>query len=423
MSIHAHHGMVADMKSVPDTAAQKQFLPYGRQDITPEDVQSVVRVLESDLITQGPSVPLLEKAIAAEVGAREAVVVSSGTAALHCAMLALGVGTGDWVVTSPNSFLATANCARYVGAEVAFADVTPTTGLIDPESLRKVCADKPAGTVKAIIPVHFAGQPADLDAVGSVAKEFGAAVVSDGCHALGARIRQNGGQYAIGGDAASLMTAFSFHPVKHVAMGEGGAITTNDPSLAAKLRLFRNHGMRREDIVNTAEGLDVDGEPNPWYYEMHEPGYNFRVTEMQAALGLSQLRRLKTSVRRRNEIAYFYTDYIFENFDTKVLHPLDRRTDAFNAYHLFVLLIDFRSFGTTRARVMKRLRAAGIGTQVHYIPLFLQPYYAERYALNAEDFPGMTAYYRQAISIPMYPKLTEADCTRVMRELKAALGR
>ncbi len=352
----------------------------------------------------------------------DAVVVSNGTAALHCALMALGIGRGDWVITSPNSFLATANCARYVGAEVAFADVNPATGLIDPESLRQVCAIKPAGTIKAIIPVHFAGQPADLDAVSSIAKEFGAAVVSDGCHALGARIRQNGGQYAIGGDAVSSMTAFSFHPVKHVAMGEGGAITTNDASLADKLRLCRNHGMRKDGILNTAEGLDPDGVPNPWYYEMHEPGYNFRVTEMQAALGLSQLRRLKTSVRRRNEIAYFYTDYIFENFDINMIRPLDRRNDAFNAYHLFVLLVNFDHFRIKRSRVMQRLRAAGIGTQVHYIPLFMQPYYAERYGLKPDDYPGMMSYYRQSLTIPMYPNLTELDCTRVMRELKAALG-
>jgi UDP-4-amino-4,6-dideoxy-N-acetyl-beta-L-altrosamine transaminase len=414
--------MVADMKSVPDTATQKQFLPYGRQDITPEDIQSVVRVLESDLITQGPTVPQLEKAIAAEVGATDAVLVSNGTAALHCALMALGVGPGDWVITSANSFLASANCARYVGAEVDFADVIPTTGLIDPESLRKVCASKPSGMVKAIIPVHFAGQPADLDAVAAIAKEFGAAVVSDGCHALGARVRQNGGQYAIGGDAASVMTAFSFHPVKHVAMGEGGAITTGDKHLAEKLRLYRNHGMRKDSILNAAEGLDPEGEPNPWYYEMHHPGYNFRVTEMQAALGLSQIKRLKASVRRRNEIAYFYTDYIFENFDTSVIRPLDRRNHAFNSYHLFVLLIDFDHFGTTRARVMNRLRAAGIGTQVHYIPIFMQPYYSERYGHGTDNFPGMMSYYRQALSIPMYPTLTDSDCTRVMRELKTALG-
>ena len=410
------------MKSVTDETSQKQFIPYGRQDITDDDIQAVVRVLKSDLITQGPTVPELEQAIASEVGAKEAVVVSNGTAALHSAMLALGIGPGDWVVTSPNSFLASANCARYVGADIAFADINEATGLIDPQSLRDLVASKPEGSIRAIIPVHFAGQPADLEAIRSIANDCGAKVVSDGCHALGARMRINGDHFAVGGDPVSTMTAFSFHPVKHVAMGEGGAITTNDTALANKLRLTRNHGMQKDEFVNVDNGLDCDGEANPWYYEMQEPGYNFRVTEMQAALGLSQMKRLKASVRRRNEIAYLYTDHLCEDFDPRVVRPLDKRIDAFNAYHLYVVLIDFDHFGTTRAKVINRLRAVGIGAQVHYIPILVQPYYASRYKLNPDDFPRTMSYYRQALSIPMYPTMADADCSRVMRELKAALG-
>jgi len=397
-------------------------LPYGKHHVSEADIEAVIRALKSDRLTQGPEIPAFEKALAEKVGASYAVACSSGTAALHLAMLVLGIGPGDEVATSSNTFLASANCARFVGAEVRFIDINPSNGLIDPEALRKVLRADNKHKIKAIIPVHFAGQPAQLTTIHALATEHGAKVVDDACHAIGAWYEHDGQRHDLGGCHHSDMTVFSFHPVKHVAMGEGGAVTTNQPELAKRLQQFRNHGIQKENFSNCELSLSPEGEVNPWYYEMHELGCNYRLTDIQAALGLSQLERLSWSLKRRNNLADYYRELIGNTFPDGGICPLDVRNSVYHAYHLFVALIDFNSFGVSRATVMNRLRETGIGTQVHYIPVPLQPYYNQRYQISSADFPQTMKYYERAISLPMYPDLTRRDCERVIDSLKMSLG-
>ncbi|MFH1373079.1 MAG: UDP-4-amino-4,6-dideoxy-N-acetyl-beta-L-altrosamine transaminase [bacterium] len=409
--------------TVSDQEHQPPFLPYGRQHITDEDVQAVVAILRSERLTQGPAIEAFEDELARLTGAAEAVACASGTAALHLAMLALGLGPGDEIVTSPVTFLASANCAHYVGADVRFADVNADSGLMDPAALARILESDHERRIKAIVPVHLAGQPVDLAEIYSLAHEHGAVVVDDACHALGAEYDYGEKSWRLGGSPYSDMTTFSFHPVKHVAMGEGGAVTTSDTDLARRLRRFRNHGMQKEDFSCPEEALAPDGSTNPWYYEMQQLGYNYRLTDIQAALGKSQLGRLAWSLNRRRRLAEEYCRLLADTFDNDLVRPLTLLPGRQHAYHLFVVLIDFDHYGIPRAVVMKRLREAGIGTQVHYIPIHLQPYYRERYGTGPGDFPHAEQYYARALSLPMYPDLTEVDCLRVIRALEAALMR
>jgi len=379
-------------------------------------------VLRSDWLTQGPTVPAFEEALARRVRAREAVACTNGTAALHLAMLALGLGPDDAVITTPITFLADANCARLVGAEVLFADIDPTTALIDPDSVARLLEADRDHDIKAIIPVHFAGQPADLITLTGLARKHGAYLVDDACHAIGATYSAGSDTWPVGGGPHADMTVFSFHPVKHVAMGEGGAVTTDNARLAERLRLYRNHGMQKEKFVQPEMGLDRDGSANPWYYEMQELGLNYRVTEMQAALGVSQLGRLDHSLARRNEIAETYRRVLADRFDNRAVTTLENRSGTTNAYHLMVTLIDFASFDTTRADVMNRLRTDGIGTQVHYIPIHLQPYYRRVGGTGPGLCPNAEAYYDRALSLPMFPDLTVNDVEHIVERLAAALG-
>jgi UDP-4-amino-4,6-dideoxy-N-acetyl-beta-L-altrosamine transaminase len=401
---------------------EEKFLPYGKHHIANEDIEAAVGVLKSDWLTQGPIVPEFEDAFADYQGASHAVACSNGTAALHLSMLALDLKPGDAVVTSPNSFVSSANCARFVGANVIFADIDPATGLIDPESVERILKKDSGRTIRAIIPVHFAGQPADLPALHELAVKHGAWIVDDACHALGATYTHREQEYRMGGNPHSDLTVFSFHPVKHVAMGEGGAIVTDNDDLAERVRLYRNHGITRSDFINTDLAHDEDGVPNPWYYEMHQLGYNYRLTDIQAALGLSQLRRLQESLRRRREIAQQYRRLIVDVFRDGEVVPLEVTPQANHAYHLFVVKIDFGRLGLSRAVVMNRLRAEGIGTQVHYIPVHLQPYYHRMNMTDPRSLPGVEEYYARALTLPMYPDLTDDDVERVVEELAAALG-
>lgn len=398
-----------------------KFLPYGRQNVTKNDIEAVTAVLRSDWLTQGPDIPAFEKSLCEAVGAGYAVACSSGTAALHLAMMALGIGPGDEVVTSPITFLSSANCARFVGAEVRFADIDSETGLMDPAELEKVLKMDTGRKIKAVIPVHLAGQPSELGEIHTLAEAHGALVVDDACHAIGARYYYNGREYLVGGSPHAAMTAFSFHPVKHVAMGEGGAVTTASPEYREKLERYRCHGMQKEGLVNEEMALSPEGETNPWYYEMQELGYNYRLTDIQAALGDSQLKRLGQSLKKRNELAEYYRQLIEEKFPEGTVRPLNIRLGVFHAYHLLVVLIDFEKCGVSRAEVMNRLRREGIGTQVHYIPVPLQPYYRRRYGFKPGDFPRAESYYTRALSLPMYPELERSDCERVMAELKKIL--
>lgn len=402
--------------------ANLDFLPYGKQYITEEDISAVVDVLRSDWLTQGPIVPAFEEAIGDFIGAGETIACANGTAALHLAMLALGIGKDDAIVTTPNTFVASANCARFVGAEVRFADINWKTGLIDPQSIAQLLAHDHEHKIKAIIPVHFAGQPADLVTIHDLARRHGAWVVDDACHALGASYMHQGETFSIGGNPHSDMTVFSFHPVKHVATGEGGAITTGNPRLAERLRLFRNHGISRQTFLDDEMAVSADGIPNPWYYEMQELGLNYRLTDIQAALGLSQMKRLPWSLERRRETALGYTKLIEQKFSDNEVSPLMLAANRFHAYHLFVVLIDFERIRISRAVVMNRLRAKGIGTQVHYIPVHLQPYYRHLGNTGYGHLPQAESYYAKALSLPMYPNLTSQDIERVVDELARALA-
>jgi UDP-4-amino-4,6-dideoxy-N-acetyl-beta-L-altrosamine transaminase len=405
-------------------ADRAAFLPYGRQLIDDDDVAAVVAALRGDTLTTGPLVDQFEEALAARVGARFAVSCANGTAALHLAMLALGIGPGDRVVVPALTFLATANAVRFVGAEVVFADVDPDTGLMRAhhleEALSRAARDPDDGPVRAVLPVHLNGQAVDLDAVGAVAERHGLSVVEDACHAVGTGDPITGRR--IGDGARSAMTVFSFHPVKTIAMGEGGAVTTGDPALADRLRRLRNHGMTRDpaEFQNADLAFDAEGWANPWYYEMPEVGFNFRVTDLQCALGLSQLGKLDRFIERRRALVDRYARALTPL--APLVRPVGCGVGVENAtvsWHLAVALIDFAAVGVPRGTVMRRLREVGIGTQVHYLPVNLQPYYARRYGVT--PLPGADAYYARALSLPLFAGMADTDADRVVAALGAAL--
>jgi UDP-4-amino-4,6-dideoxy-N-acetyl-beta-L-altrosamine transaminase len=395
------------------------FLPYGRQQLDDDDLAVVAAVLRGEYLTGGPAVASFEEGLAARVGSRFAVACSSGTAALHLACLAANVTSEDRIVTSPITFLASANCARFVGAEVAFADIDPTSGLIDPAAVEKVVSDY--DDLKAIIPVHFAGAVADMPRIAATATAHGLVVIEDACHALGATYEVNGETVAVGSCRHADMAVFSFHPVKHVAAGEGGAVTTNDETLYRRLLRLRNHGMTRDaaDFV-LRDMAFTDGTANPWYYEMDEIGYNYRLTDFQAALAESQLKKLDRFLERRRDIAAEYLEALGRRL-SGVVEPLVAAPVGAHAWHLFVALIDFEKAGTSRAAVMKGLQAVNIGSQVHYIPVPLQPYYRRRYGHREGDFPSAERYYRQALSLPIYPAMPDDGVVRVVEALEHLL--
>jgi UDP-4-amino-4,6-dideoxy-N-acetyl-beta-L-altrosamine transaminase len=396
------------------------FLPYGRHAIGDDDIEAVTRVLLSDFLTTGPAVAEFEETFARETGAAHAVACANGTAALHLAALALELGPGDHVVVPTITFLASANAARFVGADVIFADVDPETGLMGAEELTAALDANRDKSIRAVFPVHLAGRPADPEGVSAVARAAGIGIVEDACHALGTRYQTADGQVSVGGCSHADMATFSFHPVKTIASGEGGMVTTNDASLAARLRALRSHGMTRdsEDMQMTDRAFDPDGTLNPWYYEMPEIGYNYRLSDIHAALGLSQLSKLVEFAARHRALAAVYDELLAPLAPTIV--PVQNKPGTDPVQHLYQVLIDFPALDTTRATVMDALRADGIGTQVHYIPVHSQPYYRSRYGdLN---LPGAEAFYRRCLSLPFYPALTRDDAERVVEALKLAVG-
>ena len=367
-------------------------IPYGHHWIDEDDVAAVTAVLRGDWITQGPLIERFEHALAAVAGARHAVSFSSGTAALHGACFAAGIGPGDEVVTSPLSFAASANCVLYLGGRPVFADVSPDTGNLDPE--QAVRAITPL--TKALLPVDYAGHPADLEAFRALARDRGLCLIEDASHAIGATL---GGRPL--GSIADL-TTFSFHPVKTITTGEGGAVTTDDDALAGALRLFRSHGITRSPEALTQDDL----EPGPWYYEMQVLGYNYRITDIQCALGLSQLGRLGRFVARRRAIAARYDEAF--GADPALRVPA-RRPGAEPAWHLYPLRIRAERLRAGRRAIFERLRARGLGVQVHYVPTPLQPYYRKHFGHAPGDFPNAEAYYAGEISIPLFPMMSDAD--------------
>lgn len=403
------------------------FLPYGRQDLDETDIAAVVQVLRGDWLTQGPAVEAFEAAVAERTGAPHAVACANGTAALYLAYRALDLEAGDAVVVPANTFLATASAARLAGAEVAFADVDPDTGLMGPEQAEAAIARARAAgwRVRVLAPVHFAGQCADMNGLDALAQRHGLSVVEDACHALGGTIRRGGADRPVGSGSGIVpsLSVFSFHPVKTVAAGEGGAVTTGDVRLDARLRALRNHGMTRDPagFIDRQAALAPDGTPNPWYYEMPEPSLNDRLTDIQSALALSQMRRLDAFVARRRRLMDLYAARFaaFPPPMAALARPLTRVPWCAPAWHLAVALIDFAAAGRDRASVMATLRARGVGSQVHYIPVHRQPYWRNRHGDLA--LPGADAYYARALSLPLFPAMADGDVDRVVAALKEAL--
>jgi perosamine synthetase len=376
------------------------MIPYGRQYIDDDDIQSVVDVLQSDWLTTGPKVGEFERVFAEFVGAKYAVAVNSGTAALHAAMFALGIHSGDEVIVPSMTFAATANCVVFQGGTPVFADVDPETLLIDVASVEKRISDK----TKAIIAVDYAGHPCDYDALATVAGKNSLALVADACHSLGAHYRER----SVG--SLALLSAFSFHPVKHITTGEGGMITTDDPELAEKMRLFRNHGITTDHRQRDAQGS--------WFYEMTELGYNYRITDFQCALGMSQLKKLPLWIDRRREIAHRY-DAAFRDFPR--VKPLSVKSDVSHAYHLYVVRLNLDGRDINRGVMFKKLREAGIGVNVHYIPVHLHPFYRNRYSTNPGLCPIAEKAYEQILSLPVYPAMSEEMIDEVIQKVKIVM--
>jgi UDP-4-amino-4,6-dideoxy-N-acetyl-beta-L-altrosamine transaminase len=395
------------------------FLPYGRQVIEDDDIAAVVAALQSDYLTTGPRVAEFEAALAEATGAKHAIACSNGTAALHLAARALNLGPGTTTIVPAITFLASANAIALNGGEIVFADVDPATGLMRPEDLLEALSRCPGGKAHAVVNVHLAGQCGDIAEIQRVAHSNDLRIIDDACHALGTSVRIDGVPHKIGGNDFADLTCFSFHPVKTIAMGEGGGVTTSDPELAQRIARDRNHGMTREhaQFTQNEDALDTNGDANPWYYEMAAPGLNYRVPDILCALGLSQLTKLGRFLTRRRALVATY-DALLQQLAPHVV-PLKRTLNVQAAWHLYVTLIDFAAIGVDRATLMRRLAAQGIGTQVHYFPVYRQPYYKAKHPkLN---LPGAEQYYRRCLSLPLYPAMSSDDVTRVFCALKRAI--
>ena len=385
------------------TPVRATGLPYGHQSIEEEDIEAVVQVLRSDWITTGPKVAEFEEAVAAYVGARYAVSFSSGTAALHGAAFAAGLGPGDEAITTPLTFCATANCVLYMGATPVFADVCDDSLNLDPEQVARRITSR----TKAVIPVDYAGHPADLDSFSELAQQNGLVIIEDAAHALGAEYK---GQRV---GSISHMTIFSFHPVKHITTGEGGMVTTDNPELASRLRMFRNHGIDPKARQQQGHAM------GQWYYEMTELGYNYRLSDIGCALGLSQLHRLTDNLKRRREIAGYYTEALAEL--PGIVTPIER-PETKSAWHLYPVRIQLDRFGSGRKELFQALRAENIEVNVHYIPVHLHPYYRRRFGYQDGEYPMAEAAYESLISLPLFPGMLDQDAQDVIQAMRKVFG-
>lgn len=394
------------------------FLPYGRQSIDQSDIDHVIAALRSDFLTTGPWVERFERELAETVGAHEAVAVANGTAALHLAVLSQNLTPEDVVIVPSLTFVATANAVAFCGAQVVFADVDPDTGLMTDESFLEALAvvqGLEGHRFAGVIPVHYAGRTVDLSLMTEICAGERAFIIEDACHALGSK----GSQGMVGSGVASDMACFSFHPVKTLTTGEGGAITTNDPKLAARLRQLRSHGLERQADHFTGLGFGDGDDNGSWVYEMQALGFNYRLPDINCALGVAQLAKLKGFIQRRRHLVGLYRDLLAE-----AELPLSHAPEAEGcqaAFHLMAVSIDFDTIGMTRAAVMSGLREQGIGTQVHYVPVHRQPYWVER-QMGQRTLTGADAFYRRTLSLPLFPDMTDADPARVVTAFKAVLA-
>jgi len=383
------------------------MIPYGRQEILQTDIDAVVGVLRSDFLTQGPAVPAFENAVTGFCGAAHGVAVNSATSALHIACLALGLGKGDRLWTSPITFVASANCGLYCGAEVDFVDIDPGTFNLCPTALEQklIKAEREGLLPKVVVPVHLCGTPCDMAAIHALGQRFGFRIIEDASHAIGAR----GGESVVGSCRYSDITVFSFHPVKIITSGEGGMAVTNDPFLASRMNLLRSHGITRNpgEMTKESEGA--------WYYQQIDLGFNYRMTDIHAALGCSQMTRLDAYVGRRHELVKRYV----EELSGLPVTFQKVREDQYSAFHLFVVRI--KSEKTSRAEVFRFLRESGVGVNVHYIPIHLQPYYRAM-GFGPGDFPNAESYYDEAISLPLYPGLADEEIRKIAKSLRGCLA-
>lgn len=384
------------------------FIPYGRQEITQTDVDAVVGVLKSDFLTQGPMVPRFEQEVAGYCGAAHALAVNSATSALHIACRAMGLGPGDQLWTSPITFVASANCALYCNASVDFVDIDPHTYNISPQALERklVVAEKDGRLPKIVVPVHFSGQPCDMQEINALAQRFGFKIIEDASHAIGGRYRGE----PIGNCRYSDITIFSFHPVKIITTAEGGMALTNNAKLAERMDLLRSHGITRNPALMTHE---PDG---PWYYQQIELGFNYRMTDIQAALGISQMTRLDSYVSRRHQLAERYNVLLKE----LPLNSPWQSPDSYSGLHLYVIRLQLNKISRSRREVFERLREQGVGVNLHYIPVHTQPYYLSM-GFTAGQYPEAEQYYSEAISLPLYSGLTNEQQDIVVASLREAL--
>ncbi|NWO04295.1 MAG: UDP-4-amino-4,6-dideoxy-N-acetyl-beta-L-altrosamine transaminase [Alteromonadaceae bacterium] len=384
------------------------MIPYGKQDINQADVDAVLDVLQSDFLTQGPKVPAFEDKVAAHVGAKHSLAVNSATSALHIACKALGLGEGDWLWTTPVTFVASANCGLYCGAKVDFVDIDSRTYNLSPKALEAKLqkAEQEDRLPKVLVAVHLCGQPCDMEAIHKLSQRYGFRVLEDASHAIGGKYK---GEF-IGSGRYSDITVFSFHPVKIVTTAEGGMALTNDDELATRMNLLRSHGVTRDQNLMTHE---PDG---PWYYQQVELGYNYRMTELQAVLGISQMDRLDAFVARRHELAKRYDELLKDLPVTKPWH----HPDSYSGLHLYVIRLHLDSINKSHREVFESLREQGVGVNLHYIPVHTQPYY-QAMGFQAEAFPEAMQYYREAISLPMFQGLKDEQQDEVIRALKVAL--
>ncbi len=393
----------------------QRFLPYSRQFIDKQDIKKVSNVLREDFITQGPRIASFEKKFAQYVGSKFAVACATGTAALHLSCQALKLGPGGNLLTTPITFVASANCAQFVGADTFFADIDPKNHCISSQSLEKELKKR---KIDIVVAVHMSGHSADMKKIYDLKKKYKFKLIEDACHALGGDYKKK----KIGSCIYSDVSTFSFHPVKSITTAEGGMITTNNKEIYKKLLIYRTHGIHKisKDFINKNLAFDKDGSPNSWYYEMNNLGFNYRITDIQCALGESQLKKVDKFIKARRRIAKIYNKGFKKNKLIKI--PFEEKNNVMHTYHLYTILIDFKKLGKSRNKVMNELKMFNIGTQVLYIPVHYQPYYSKKYGYKSGSFPNSEDYYNKCLSIPIFPGIKNKEINHVIKKVNSIIS-